>query len=108
MLEAKIDTLTEAVKELTAQLKAGGLNRAAAGAPAAATKGETKATPKHTLDEMKKKCLEVREAFDSDTAATLIREVGKSKKMGDVAPENIDALYDACVAKLATKDGDDL
>lgn len=108
MLEAKIDTLTEAVKELTATIKANGVRPAAAKGETV-SKGDTstETKPKHTLDEMKKKCMEVRDAFDATVIKSMITDVGKAARMGDVTGANIDALYDACVAKLQTKGSDD-
>jgi hypothetical protein len=109
--DAKIDALIAAINANTEALKgAGGAKSAAAPAPAAKAKTEAAAAPaavkpKHTRAEMQAALNEVKEKFSPADAKGIIKDSGKVDKMSDIPDAAIDAVYDACKAKMGEGEG---
>lgn len=109
MLEQKLDALTEAVKELTSTIKAGGLGGAKAAetgktadaGKATSNKAAGSKAPARTADEAKAAAFKVRDAISPAAAQKLISDVGKAPKLGEVKPENFNALIEACEKAVA-------
>ena len=114
-LEQALAANTAAVEALTAAIKAGGTTPSSgstSGKTETKPKAEAKSKPKsaHSREDMAALLTKVKETFDATAAKTIIKEVGGSEKMADIADDKIDAVYDAAKAKLeASEDnGDDM
>lgn len=96
-LEEALAKNTAALEANTAALLNGG------GKPAASGGGASAYKPKHTYDEMTAALGELKEkSGGSDVPKEIIKTVGKADKMKDITdPALIDAVYDACKAKVA-------
>lgn len=120
MIEAKIDELISAVKELTAALGAKSAQSAettdSADAGKGATAGKatrgraaaTKSAPKseHTQSEMQAALNKVKENLGTPAAKAVIKEAGFAK-MADITEDKYDEVYKACQAALGDDEGED-
>lgn len=105
-LEDEIKGLRSDIQELTAHLKGAGKATGGAASGGKADKGDKKAAPKHSAEEVTALCVRVKNEIDADTAKKLIKDHGKADALKQVQPENYDALAAACEAALAEKEND--
>ena len=94
----------------------GGAAVGAAATPAATTEKATKTTkttkstkadaPVNSRTDLAAVLNEVKEAKGAAVAKGLIKNVGKSDKLVDVADANVDALYEAAKAELGEGEGE--
>lgn len=116
-LEAKIESLIEALNANTAALK--GAKPGSTGTGDTASKGgkggksaPAEEKPKHNAEQVKAAAVKVKDKLGTSAAKDLIKEVGKADELMKIKPENYDAFVAAAEKALAGADeeegGDDL
>ena len=104
-LEAALEANTAALTELTKAILGNGPKISGTGGTSAATTTKT-SKPKSSLADVTKAAVTVKEKLGEAKAKELIRDVGKSDSLKAVAPENFDALLEACNAAIKAADED--